>query len=73
MTDNLSRTLQGKAKALNVLKTLQGMKNKVTFSHLWETITKLARGIPDLDEPVLPKAQAQEPAYYCRGGGGGGW
>ena len=55
MTDNLSRTLHGKAKALNVSKTLKSMRNKVAFSNLWETITKLARDIPDLDEPVLPR------------------
>ena len=55
MTDNLSRTLNGKAKALNVIKSLKSMRNKVTFSNLWETITQLTRGIPDLDEPVLPR------------------
>ena len=49
MTDNLSRTLHDKAKAFNVSKNLKSMRNKVTFSNLWETITKLARGIPDLD------------------------
>ena len=55
MTDNLSRTLHDTAKALNVSKTLKSMRNKVACSNLWETITKLARGIPDLDEPVLPR------------------
>ena len=50
MTDYFSITLHGKAKALNVIKTLKSMRNKVTFSNLWEAITKLARGIP-----VLPR------------------
>ena len=56
MTDNLPRN--GKAKALNVskfVKTLnKSMRNKVA---LWKIITKLARGIPDLDEPVLPRSK----------------
>ena len=50
MTDNLSRKLHGKAKALNVSKTLKSMRNKVAFSNLF-----LARGIPDLDELILPR------------------
>ena len=60
MTDNLSITLHDKAKALNVSKTLKGMRNKLPFSNLWETITKLARGIADLDEALHDK-----PLLFC--------
>ena len=59
MTDNLSRTLHGKVKTLNFSNTLKSMRNKVTFSNLWENITKLVRFIPDLDEPVLPRRKNQ--------------
>ena len=62
MTDYLSRTLHGKAGALNLIKTLKSMRNKVTFSNLREPITKLARGIPDLDEPVMPRRKNRH--YY---------
>ena len=44
MTDNLSRTLHGKAKALNVIKTLKSMRNKVSCGKPSLTIKGPSKG-----------------------------